>query len=249
VNQFNDILSNALEKQAKKGHIALSFSRLSNYEQCPRQFAAKYITKTYPDDSDNPNFVHGNNIHRQLEEAVQAKKRGLTIEANHIQCVQDCHTLINNLVKSYQYVYTEQQLCVNKDWSELDWFSRSAYYRAILDLILIDDNFTNAFVIDWKSGKVRDYDDSPTGQLVLAACILFSLKPSLQEIEIAYMFVEHKQTIRRQYSRKNLEKMKAPFDGKFNEVNGDKEFKPKSNQYCYFCDISPEHCWLKKKKG
>lgn len=243
---FQEILDLALQKQAKRGHIALSFSRLSNYEQCPRQFAAKYITKTYPDDSDNPNFVHGNNIHKQLEEAVVQLRDTKKIHSKHIKCVQDCHTLINNLIKSYPYVFTEQQLAVNKDWSEIDWFSRAAYYRAILDLILIDADFKNAFVIDWKSGKVRDYDDSPTGQLVLAACVLFSLKPELEAIDIAYMFVEHKQTIRRQYFRKDLAKMKAPFDEKFGQVNSDKVFKPKTNQYCYFCDISPAHCEYKK---
>lgn len=227
--------------------IALSYSRLSTYENCPRKFKSQYITKTYPDDSDNPHFVRGSKIHKQLEEYVIAMGAAADTFAEMPKLSpesQNAVKMIESIFNSYSQIYTEQQIAVNKDLEQISWFSKDAYYRVIYDLVALNGN--EALLVDWKTGKVRDYDNKPTGQLHLAAAIMFAIKPHLQKITTAYVFVEHKHTISKVFTRDMFDEMIPHFHEAYDTVNADKEFTPKVNKYCYFCHINPEECEFKK---
>jgi len=225
------------------GDIALSYSRLSDYENCPRKFKSKYLTKTYPNDPNNPYFIRGSAIHKQLEDYANARISGRD-PSPLSDDIARAGNIIEGVVKGYSIIYTEQQIAVDKDFNSVEWFSKQAYYRAIFDLVAIEQS--KALIIDWKSGKVRDYDDSDTGQLHLSSGILMSIKPQIEEVTTAYAFVEHNQTIARKFTRDQLSDLIAPFHKAHAEVNRDKEFLPIKNKYCYFCEIPPHECEYKK---
>lgn len=234
--------------------IALSYSRLSDYESCPRKFKAKYITKTYPDDSDNPYFIRGSRVHKELELAVahlSGKMENIDIDAlpESLQTVEVKAALpiIKSIVSNSTEIYTEQQISVDSNFRKVDWFSKSSYYRAIFDLTAI--NGSSALLVDWKTGKVREYDAKPTGQLHLSAGILMSIKPSVEVVTCAYMFVDQKQTIKQEFTRDNLQSIIEPFVEAYETVNSDTEFEPKANEHCFFCNINPEECEVKRKKS
>jgi hypothetical protein len=100
-----------------------------------------------------------------------------------------------------------------------------------------------ALVADFKSGKVRNYDDKPTGQLHMSAFFIFCLYPKVNKITTSYLFLDHKQTITRVFYREEFEIMRKTFINAFTTVNNDKEFKPTVNQYCYWCKL--EDCIYK----
>lgn len=59
------------------GEIALSWSRLSDYQQCPLKFKLKYIEKDKmfkEDESQSPHLVRGSNVHKALENYVVQKQ-------------------------------------------------------------------------------------------------------------------------------------------------------------------------------
>ena len=224
--------------------IALSYSRLSTYEQCPRKFQSQYLTKTYPDESDNPHFVRGSKIHKQLEEYTIAMALNGENLPELSPEAENAKGIIHSVFDNYDEIYAEQQIAIDDSWNKISWFDRGAYYRAILDLVAIAGN--KGLIIDWKTGKVRDYDDSDTGQLHLSAAILMAIKPQLDVVDVAYSFVEHKHTIKRRFERAQLEELQNPFKKSFITVNCDNEFEPKKNKYCYFCNINPDECELKR---
>jgi hypothetical protein len=47
------------------------------FRECPYKFKEQFITKTYPDESNNPAFAKGKEVHSQLENYVKAKKKGV----------------------------------------------------------------------------------------------------------------------------------------------------------------------------
>ena len=94
-------------------------------------------------------------------------------------------------------------------------------------------------IIDFKTGKVRPYDED-FGQLHLTATIIFHLMPSVSRITCAYLFVEHKQTIKVDFHRDDLDKLRAKFDVDYITVNQDTEFEPSKNRYCHWCAIKKE---------
>ena len=220
--------------------IALSYSRLNQYELCPCKFKAQYIDKDYPDDSDNPNFVRGSNIHKQGENYILFKK-GNRLEPPQMGVeMMNTVPIIDALFNEYPLVLPEQKLSINTKFNKCDWFDKSTMFRAILDLICIGER--KAFLGDFKTGKMRKYDAKPTGQLRLAAMFTFLHHPKIEEVETAYLFVDHKKADRHCFTRDELEDMKKTFRNSFDTVNTDQEFAPKKNSYCDWCMVRPDQC-------
>lgn len=218
--------------------IALSWSRLSTYRQCPYKFKSQYIDKDYPDDSDNPHFVRGKRIHKQLEDYVLCKtsdKVGL-VPPNLSAEAQNAVKMIDNVIENYDMVVPERQLATNQDWNKCDWFAKPTVvkYRCIIDAMAIRG--TEALVLDYKTGKVRPYDED-FGQLHISAAMVMSIVPTINKITSAYLFVDHKQTIKIDVTRDELPQLVEQFDKEHAQVNADKEFAATKNKYCHWCDI------------
>ena len=138
--------------------IALSFSRLSDYEACPLKFKQKYIDKTFPDDSDNPAFVRGNKIHSQLEEYILYKISSEADAPTMSTITQKAVPLIEKIFTSCKgRMFPEKQIAVNQDWELCTWFDKPdvVKYRAIIDFLAFMSE-TELLIGDWKSGKVRE---------------------------------------------------------------------------------------------
>jgi CRISPR/Cas system-associated exonuclease Cas4 (RecB family) len=226
--------------------IALSFSRWSDFDQCPHKFRSKYITKSYPDDSDNPAFVKGNAIHKQLEDYVDWKHNEDGDPPTMGQYTKAAVPMIDKLwTKSGGRMTSEKQIAVDQDWKKCQWFDkpRIVKYRAIIDcMVFLSDE--HLLIIDWKSGKVREYEDGDTTQLKLTAVIMFSLYPNIKRITTTYMFVEHKKTVPVDFTRDQLEPMREPFDKAHHTVNTEEKWPFKKNKYCHWCH--DETCPIKK---
>lgn len=222
-----------------KTPIALSWSRLSSYLECPMKFKAQYIDKTYPDDSDNPHFVRGSRIHKQLEDYINYKKiefetfgsaPGMSEEA------KNATPIIDKVFQNFDTVVAERQLATDMDWNKCDWFAKptTVKYRCIIDSLAVRDD--EALSIDFKTGKVREYD-ADHGQLHLSSAMIMSVMPKLEKVTNSYLFVDHKQTISITITRDEVQKELDYFNEKYEEVNADEEFKPKKHKYCGFCLI------------
>lgn len=214
--------------------IALSYSRLSVYEQCPFKFKAQYIDKTYPDDSNNPAFIRGNELHKQCDtyiKATSSAKRKLLL----CEEVKNVLPIIDRVSSQYDKIFSEQKLALNSSLTKCDWFSKATIYRAIIDMLAI--NKDTALIIDFKSGKVRKYDNKPTGQLHLTACFIFALFPNVQQIATSYLFLDHKKTISKIFNREKYESLRITFMDMLTKVNTEKEWPKTKNKYCCWCKL------------
>jgi CRISPR/Cas system-associated exonuclease Cas4 (RecB family) len=99
--------------------------------------------------------------------------------------------------------------------------------------------------IDFKSGKVRPYDDDH-GQLHLSAAMVMSVLPPVNKVTASYLFLDHKQTQTMTLTRADLQKEIDYFNEQYDIVNTDGDFDPKKNQYCGFCKIK-EDCPIYKR--
>lgn len=227
-------------------NLALSFSKINTYDICPRQFQLQYITKTYPKDDDNPYFKKGQRLHKHLEDYVVDRLAGKDPDAKKIAAAsRNALPIINKLMDKYDDVYPEQKICVDKNYKKIGWFDKAAYYRVIIDFLALGEE--DAVILDYKSGKVRDYSGFG-GQLHLSAFVLFMMFPRLKKVTSAYLYLEHKQTVSITIYRKDLEELRQHFDDKFIEINSDEKFEPERNDYCRFCLASGYQCEFKVKK-
>lgn len=232
--------------------IALSWSRISDYRQCPHKFKLKYIEKLpkfTEDSSQSPHLVRGSNVHKALENYVlQVQSNGeMEIKVSSLPEVENTKPFIDRYLGSFEVVVPESQIAVDDKWQRIEWFDRNAYYRAIFDLIAI--NPTMVDIVDYKTGKMRDYDGGPTGmgQLHLSAGIASAMWPEAERIRTVYAYVDHKKTLAKEFSQEDGAKIRAHFESEHAQVNEDKEFKPRVNEFCKWCPATRKECPYSRK--
>lgn len=203
--------------------IALSWSRIAVFRECPYKFKEQFITKTYPDDSNNPAFVKGKEVHDQVDKYIKHKDASkLGVIAKNAK----------DMVDGLPGLKGELQAAVSDNWSKVDWFSKNIMFRAIYDAVYIDGS--KAIILDWKTGKVQPYDQT-RGQLHLSAAILFELNPQVDQIKSCYAFLEHEKVTANIFNRADHAANKAAWQLEAIAINEETEFAPKKNKYCYFC--------------
>lgn len=230
---------------------ALSHSRLSDYNQCPLKFRLKYIDKASNFKEDDANksvhLVRGSNVHKALENYVVKKNAGEQgIRESSLPEVESTKPFIDKVYSSYPKVYPELQISVNQNWNTVEWFSKDSYYRAIFDLIALKPGF--AFVGDYKTGKFTDYTpNNGYGQLELSSAIALSIWPEADQVDVSYIYVDHRKIVTKTYTQNDKERLVNHFIGEHEKVNSDEEFKPKTNEFCKWCQATKDQCPYSRK--
>lgn len=220
-------------------HIALSYSRLSQAEMCLKKFHSQYLEKSYPDEGENFFFIKGQRKHTQLEQYVLAKRQPQMVSTLKFDDdVEEMFPMIDKLCEAMPDFTAEQKLAVDTNFKPCGWFDSDVMFRAIVDFRAISDSIM--VIIDWKSGKVREYDDKPTGQLHLTAAIMFAHHPEVMEATTGYAFIEHKQMLKKVFQRG--EDLEGPFFKAFEWINSITDWAPSKNQYCKYCLLTNKEC-------
>lgn len=231
--------------------IALSWSRLSDYNQCPLKFKLKYLEKDAKfkeDESKSPHLVRGSNVHKALENyVVQRTVPDLEVKITSLPEVEATKPFVDRFIDNYSEVIPETQIAIDQNWKRVEWFSRDAYFRAIFDLIAIRPS--DVTIVDYKTGKMRDYDGGPSGmgQLHLSGGIALHLWPSVPRVNTVYAYVDHKRTIPKSFTQEDASKIRKHFDAESEKVNADKNFKPKVNEFCKWCPATKSMCPYSRK--
>lgn len=223
--------------------IALSYSRISDYRQCPHKFDMKYLTKEpnfqMEDEDKSPALVRGGNIHKSLERYVRNKLAGLPNDVTSPEVMRTA-PLIDMIMESYN-VSPEKQIAIDSNFKEVSWYSKDAYFRVILDLIGWGPDL---LLGDYKTGKMTDYTGSMDvlGQLHMSAIVGFSLWPEYESCSSVYIYVDHKKPILVKFKRTDLDQMKERLIIEHDMINADVVFQEKKNQYCRWCEATRQQC-------
>jgi hypothetical protein len=194
------------------------------------------------DSSKSPHLVRGSNVHKALENYIIKKRAGeQNIAPSSLPEVERTKPLIDNLMAIYD-VHPELQLAINENFEAVDWFSKDAWFRAIYDMIGFGPNL---FFGDFKTGKLADYSGSldMPGQLHLSSLMGMAVWPDYDEIDNRYIYVDHKQTKILKLTRsEHFEPLKEKLVLEHRQVNEEKNFDPKSNEFCKWCQATKDQC-------
>lgn len=224
--------------------IALSWSRISDWNQCPRKFYLKYIEKGFPkeDASKSIHLVKGTAMHKQLEEYVYARINGTDL--SKVELSEACRNtvpLIEKIIGAFTQVWPERQVAVTYDFKPTTWFGSDVAFRSIWDFSGINPG--HAVIVDYKTGKVAEYADE-CGQLHLSAAMGNAVYEA-QIVDIFYAFIEHKiikPAKPLQLTNDDFPHIQAFFKRIFDTVNSEKEWKARANQYCNWCPATKAQC-------
>lgn len=232
--------------------IALSWSRWSDFDQCPRKFYLKYIVKSEVFKEDptkkSVHLIRGENVHKQLENWVLWKidqlhgtpeQKAMVMPALSPECVSVI-PLLEQMIAWADVYLPETQIAVDKDWKKVTWFDKLAHYRVIIDFIAAHTVQKIAKVWDYKTGKHAPYADE-CGQLHLTAAVVIALK-GYDYVDCSYLFVDSRKAESVRITQAEAPKIIKIFDERSDRVNNEVTWAPKRNEFCKWCNATKAEC-------
>lgn len=186
---------------------SFSYSSLSQFITCPKQYEAHKVLKYVPH-TDTIATLYGKGVHSAAEHYI----RSGTVLPEKYQYVKSSLDTLNS-IKGDKFCELELGIAIHGGQYELcDFEAEDRYWRGIADLVVVDEEAGKAYIVDYKTGKSAKYAD--TKQLGLLAAAVFLKWPAIKTIKGMLLFVVSKEIVKESYTYGNrfqiFEKLKEP---------------------------------------
>jgi len=162
---------------AVKKAFAWSYSRLKNYEVCPKRYYETDIAKTVKQDESEA-LTWGNAVHEAMANRCGEHRMPLP------EGMTEYEPWAVRMLGKRGEVFVEQDLAITKHFTACGYFDRGVWFRAKGDFIRIVDDL--GILADWKTGKIAPEDSF---QLALLAATVFAKFPQLQAVRASYVWL------------------------------------------------------------
>ena len=209
-------------------NITHSFSALKMYENCPRRYMHQRINKEVQDEGSDAS-KYGERIHEALELRLRDQSP-LTDETKKYESL--CAAIEQESEDGELFV--EQKMTLNKNLTPTEWFAPDAWFRSVLDVLMIHENQKKAFVLDWKTGKRRpDFT-----QMEIFALQVFKHYPKVDSVTSALVWLGDYKMDTQVYKREQSNEMWAKIMARINRIYESLEhdtWPPKPSGLCPWC--------------
>ena len=168
-----------------------SYSRLKNFETCPKRHFHVDIAKDVKED-ESEQLKWGDLVHKSAAKHLGA---GTKLPPGVDKVLRPW---CERLRSTPGTLLVEQKLAITKDFGPTDFFAKDVWYRAIGDVIKI--NGPVALVLDWKTGKILE--DSV--QLALTAQCVFAHHPDIQRIRSTFVWLKEDAETSEDFERSDM---------------------------------------------
>ena len=155
--------------------MAWSFSQLTAFETCPRQFYELKIAQNYQQVL-HPTTVWGTRGHLALEERVR-DGTALPSEFAYLE------SFARGIIAIPGQTYCEREVACTSEYQPIGFHDPAAWCRGIVDVLKVDGD--KAIVLDYKFGKVK-----PSAQLKLMALLVFVNFPEVQSVQSRFLWIQ-----------------------------------------------------------
>lgn len=169
--------------------VAWSYTALTSFENCPRQFYHIKVKKDVPDPPGEA-ALWGQRVHKAFEERL---RDGV--------CFPDTLAGFEKYARLFGGIpgtlLVEQQIALTKDFKPTAWFGKDVWVRAVLDVAVV--NGRKAMVADWKTGKRKP----DSAQMKLFAGVAFELYPEVEIVDTTFVWLPDKKLDRETFKRED----------------------------------------------
>ena len=210
-----------------------SYSKIKNYETCPKRYYEVDVSKQYRDSTENLDW--GNRVHDALAKAITGKAVLPAEMKPYRKYIESLHKLAATLPKGGEFL-VEQKFALTKELQPCDWFGPLTWYRGIGDFVGIAP--PKALILDWKTGRI--VVDSK--QLMLMAQCVFAFHPDVNEVDSGFVWLKENaitcETYRRDTIRNEWLGM-LPRVQRLANATAKLDFPPQPNRLCArHCPVS-----------
>lgn len=211
--------------------MAMSYSRLSTFEQCPAKFDYLYVTKLVRDAGSEAS-EYGNRVHEVLEKYGKDELDLDSLGLEGKQTLQRWGPVVDSIKNKSGEKYYEFNMAVDENNRPVDWFSSDVFIRSIADVLVVDGGV--AYCLDYKTGKVRE---NPT-QLQLFAAMVFWHFPEVETVKTSFIWLKFDEVTNASYQRKYLSALWDGLKPRFDRVQETIDlgvFDTKPSGLCPWC--------------
>jgi len=212
-----------------------SFSKISVYENCPRQFKYKYIDKLPTAPKDMTPLLKGSAVHNILE---NYPNKGTHKLQEKYQFIVD-EFLDSDYKKLFDYPNLREQAIALDDTLSPKPYGKNVLFRGYIDYMCFIDGILH--IIDWKTGKLKDLKYQNFNQLLFYSIYMFKKYPKVNQIKIRYVYIEHKLENSILLDRKYLSKYINDLITIIDKIENEKTFPKNKQVLCNWCDYQ-EFC-------
>ena len=213
--------------------FAWSYSKLKNFESCPKRHWHIDIQKDVKEEEGEA-LLFGNELHKAMAKRVEA---GLPLPKAFVEYEPWAAKAATPGGK----LLVEQKFAIRADFGPTEFFAKDAWFRGVADVLRVQGPV--ALVIDWKTGKVKD--DSV--QLALTAQCVFSHYPDVKAVRTEFVWLAEEATTRADFRRGDMPEFWAsiwPRVSALEQAHKLSEYPPRPNGLCRrYCPVSscPHH--------
>lgn len=208
--------------------MALSFSRLSTFEQCPKKFEYLYVLKAVQDQGSTAT-EYGTRVHEALEKVARG-------EAEHTHESQPFAGLLTRILQQPGEKFFEHQMSIDCLMRPCGWFDETVWVRSIADVLVVNKH--EAWIGDYKTGKIKD---DPT-QLQLFAWMVFTHFPEVEVVKASYLWLLKGEITTMRFTRNMKDHLWTSIDQRLERVQDAVDsgvFKAKPTPLCGWCAAQP----------
>lgn len=198
-----------------------SYSRLRNYETCPKRHYHYDIAKDVVEPESGA-MAEGHAVHKALELRV-TRKQSLPLGMKQYE------PLMVQLTGLPGAIHAEQKLALTRDFEPIGFFGKGVWFRTVLDFCVVKDK--DAVVVDYKTGRPQE----DTTQLQLMSATIMHHMPEVDRVRAVLMFINYDRNERALYQRDDLSKIWGGVLPRVRQVQQavqDQEYPPKPNGLC-----------------
>jgi len=225
-----------VNKPGVVGYAAWSYSRLTNFETCPRKYWHLSVKKDLKEDESQA-LIDGNITHKAFERRIRDGK----ILPIHLRVHEP---VMAQIAAAPGEKIVEQQIALSVDWQPVEWFAHEAWLRVKSDLTQY--NGTYGVVWDWKTG--RPHDDFT--QLNLNAAVLLQLAPEIEAVTPAYYWTKARRVAPGpRVTRAKAAEIWGPIlerVGRYQAAHDAQDFPPREKFFCKGCPVKDCQYWKPK---
>jgi hypothetical protein len=186
------IVTTRSDGSAVKKPFTWSYSRLKNFESCPKRHFHIDIEKSVKEE-ESEQLLWGNEVHDALAKRLKSKTTlPVPMRSYEPWCVK--------IEKEPGEILVEQKLAIRKDFGPTTFFAKDVWFRAVGDVIKLSPSGAVALIADWKTGKI--VEDSQ--QLALSAACVFAHYPSVQAVRSEFIWLKEDATTRGTFKRSDM---------------------------------------------
>jgi len=170
----------------KKGKpFSWSFSATNDFDNCPMKYAGARFFCTSPFIQTEA-LIWGNRVHKAGEFFLKGKN------PHDNAALAPVEGYCTAMLRSGLRVEAENEIALDRNFKSVSWFSKDAWFRIKIDVIMTSFDRKHVKIYDWKTGgKIRENPD----QLRLTAAALATIRPEIETYEGKFIWTKHQEVV------------------------------------------------------